>query len=348
MDKPSISVIVPVFNRPDLVIETIRSVQAQSLGNWELILVDDHSTDETPEVVRQLAANDDRIRFYRRQSQTKGPAACRNEGIGHATSELIVFLDSDDLLAPHCLERRVAYMREQGAGLDFAVFQTEVFREAPGDIGLCFNRLDYENDIEHFLLGDNCWITTGPLWRKAVLAAVGGWNEALLGPDDWELTLRVLLRGCRYQKVDIVDSYFRMNNVERKSVSGQSGEQDHICNGLQAIDFVNHHLHGVEKESEYRDLLRYQAYIRCYDLCATHHHGAYAWAATRLFRRGIFRLRDLTIAYAIALMGALMDRLSLLTDHLVWQRFRREREIFQERWQYKWVCPTTQNESADE
>ncbi len=341
MLEPQISVIMAAYNRADLIGDSIRSVQKQTLQEWELIVVDDGSTDGTPDVVAGYADGDARIRFYHRQFDRKrdGGAVCRNEGVGYARSDLLVFLDSDDLMAPECLARRVAFMQTEGSDLDFVVFQTEVFRQAPGDMGLCFNRLDYADDIEHYLMKDAIWISTGPTWRREPFLKMGCWNESLASSLDWELTTRALIKGLRYQKVDVVDSYFRMNNGQRKSVTGRAMELGTIRYGLLAIEFVNSYLYGVNKEKKYRSLLRYSAYIRCYDLCTTHHHGAYAMAATRLFWRRLFRFRDLVVAYAIALVGALMDRLSSVTDRLVWQRFPRERESFKERWQYKWVCP---------
>lgn len=338
MDKPAISVIVPVYNRPDLVVDTIRSVQAQSLADWELIIVDDHSTDETPEVVGQLARQDARIRFYRRQSDVKGPSVCRNEGVGYATSGLIIFLDSDDLLAPDCLKNRVNYMRDHGGELDFAVFQTEVFQKTPGDSGLCFNCLSYEDDIAHFLLKDACWITTGPLWRREALLRIGGWNEQIFGHDDWELSMRALIKGLRYRKVDVVDAYFRVENVSRGSLSGSSMAPDRIQNSLLADELIFDLLMGVEKERDCKALMRYAAFIRCFDLCSAHHQKLYISNVLRLYRRGILCFSDVAVAVRVALMAAIMDRFSAATDRLVWGRFQSERACLGQTWQYKWVC----------
>jgi glycosyltransferase involved in cell wall biosynthesis len=337
MNDPLISVITPAFNRSDLIVQTIKSVQAQTLVQWELIIVDDHSTDETPQVIRQFAGQDERIRFYIRQSVIKGPAACRNEGAGYAKSDLIVFLDSDDLLAPHCLEQRVAYMREHGANLDFAVFQTEVFKETPGDMGVCFNRLDYPDDIKHFLLNDNIWISTGPLWRRSTLLSLGGWNERIFGPDDWELSVRALLSGLRYQKIDRVDSYFRTDNVARGTISGRALEPVRICNSLFAMECAFPLVRKSEKASEYARLLRYSMFMRSIDLCAAHCRGMFMSRVFRLYRKRMLRFPDCLVAVGVASIAMVIGRLSVLNDHLVWGRYKEQQEYLGDRWQYKWV-----------
>ncbi len=346
MLEPQISVIMAAYNRADLIGDSIRSVQEQTLAEWELIVVDDGSTDGTPEVVRRYADDDVRIRFYHRQWDRKrdGGAVCRNEAVSHARSDLLVFLDSDDLMAPECLARRVAFMQTEGADLDFVVFQTEVFRQAPGDMGGCFNRLDYDDDLEHHLLNDACWISTGPTWRREAFLKLGGWNEALACGLDWELTARALIMGLRYRKVDVVDSFFRVNLGNRVSVSGPSREVMRIRNSIFSRALVYGYLEGHIHASRYRAILRYSLFVRCFDLCEAHHYRAYALTAWHLFTKRIFRSRDLAIAILVVTMRVLMDRLSAISDRLVSYRFQKERTVLHNSCQYKWVCPNTGSE----
>lgn len=95
MDRPTVSVVVPTYNRATLLPAAIRSVQAQTWPDWELIIVDDGSTDGTPAAVAPLLEEDTRLRLLA-NAGAAGPAGARNTGIGAARGRLVAFLDSDD------------------------------------------------------------------------------------------------------------------------------------------------------------------------------------------------------------------------------------------------------------
>nr|WP_231367517.1 glycosyltransferase family 2 protein [Thioalkalivibrio sp. AKL6] len=116
-----ISVVTPLYNAADRVEEGVRSVQAQSLLDWELLVVDDASTDDSVARVEALAADDTRIRVLRLE-RNAGPAVARNAGIREARGRYIAFLDSDDAWAPEKLARQVALM-ERGAVFSFTAME---------------------------------------------------------------------------------------------------------------------------------------------------------------------------------------------------------------------------------
>lgn len=136
--SPQVSVVIPLFNRAELIRETLDSLRVQTLTRWEAIVVDDGSTDAGPEVVQEMGGEDPRIRFLRRSAQQKGASVCRNEGLNAARADFVVFLDSDDCLAPHCLARRAAKLNAHPE-LAFAVFGAELFESVPGDLNLQWN-----------------------------------------------------------------------------------------------------------------------------------------------------------------------------------------------------------------
>src|SRR5579862_5510174 len=107
---PAVSIITPTKNRLTLLRETIHSVQQQTSPDWEHIIVDDGSTDGTDEFVLGLAETDSRVRYIPRPGG-EGANVCRNLGLRSSRGEFVVFLDSDDLLAPECLEVRVQATR---------------------------------------------------------------------------------------------------------------------------------------------------------------------------------------------------------------------------------------------
>jgi teichuronic acid biosynthesis glycosyltransferase TuaG len=108
--RPELSVIVGAFNSSATIEETVRSVQAQTLADWELIVVDDGSTDTTAEIVSGLTANDARIKLIRQANA--GTASARNAGAAEARGRYWCFLDADDMLLPSYLESQSAFIGE--------------------------------------------------------------------------------------------------------------------------------------------------------------------------------------------------------------------------------------------
>lgn len=111
--KPTVTVITALYNSAGFIGETIESVQAQSFSDWEMILVDDCSTDRSVEIVGAYAAEDSRIRLVQ-LAQNSGPAVARNRAIEEAHGRYLAFLDSDDRWHPEKLTRQLAFMRETG------------------------------------------------------------------------------------------------------------------------------------------------------------------------------------------------------------------------------------------
>src|ERR1700723_3850662 len=119
---PRVSIVTPTRNRLTLLGQTLDSVAAQTLIDWEHIVVDDGSDDGAARMMRARVSADPRVRYIVREGERSGANVCRNIGIRAASAPLVVLLDSDDLLAPTCLERRAEVMT-RNADLDFATFQ---------------------------------------------------------------------------------------------------------------------------------------------------------------------------------------------------------------------------------
>lgn len=117
-----VSIITPAYNAENFLCETIMSVQAQTYKDWELIIVDDCSTDYTNLLAKDYAKEDGRIKVIR-APQNGGVAKARNIGLENATGEYIAFVDSDDLWKPDKLEKQLAFMQEKGCVLSYTDFQ---------------------------------------------------------------------------------------------------------------------------------------------------------------------------------------------------------------------------------
>ncbi|WP_411359015.1 glycosyltransferase family 2 protein [Pseudidiomarina salilacus] len=119
---PLVSIIMPVFNVEDFVAESIRTVLHQTYSNWELIIIDDHSTDASLGVVTSFSA-DDRIKIFTNEKNLGG-AGARNRGINAASGKYIAFLDSDDLWLPTKLERQIAFMEKHKISFSYTGYQS--------------------------------------------------------------------------------------------------------------------------------------------------------------------------------------------------------------------------------
>jgi glycosyltransferase involved in cell wall biosynthesis len=208
LNSPVITVITPTKNRVALLIETMNSVQQQTWPHWEHLIVDDGSTDGTLDEIRRRAASDDRVRLVIREGAASGANVCRNLGTRESRGRYLVFLDSDDLLAPDCLGLRAQVM-DRNTDLDFAAFRSLDFERVPGDLLRPTDKQLSGDDLFRFMLLEIPWGTTGPVWRKTSLIDLGGFDESLPGWQDVELHIRAICAGAKYQRFSKVDYYYR-------------------------------------------------------------------------------------------------------------------------------------------
>lgn len=133
-----VSIVIPHFNRSQLLAETLNSIRRQTSTQWEVIVVDDGSDAAELEAVEQL--QDEQIRVLRRTDGIKGPSRCRNLGAAAANGDFLLFLDSDDLLAPWCVQERINCLRHR-PDADAVVIPTALFHAQPGDTPDLWNEL---------------------------------------------------------------------------------------------------------------------------------------------------------------------------------------------------------------
>ncbi|MBC7784654.1 MAG: glycosyltransferase family 2 protein [Burkholderiales bacterium] len=218
---PSISIIIPTHNRGELLMQTIASVQAQTNRDFECVVVDDHSTDDTASRMQAVLDTDSRFTMISVPSGRRGAQAARNIGIERAKGDYVMLLDSDDLLAPHCIEQRIAVM-QSNPQLDFVVFPCECFIKQPGDVSLLWNVQTSEPDLDRFLKGDVPWQTTSPIWKRDAIVSLLPWPEDVPVAQDWEFHIRALARRMQYARFGSVDHYWRQAESERESIGKNS------------------------------------------------------------------------------------------------------------------------------
>ena len=310
-NMPLVSIVIPSFNRCDLIRETIESVQAQTIADWELLVVDDGSTDNTQEVVRSYAELDGRIRFMERTHQPKGPSSCRNIGIAAARAPYCMFLDSDDLLAPSCLAGRTS-VASAAPDVAMHVFQMQFFYSQPGDADQLFMYADANDALGSSLLQGSPWGITCPLWQTEVLRNLEGFDERLQSSEDWDLHIRAFVSGYTYKIYPIVDCFCRQGLV---SLTSQHKNAAHL---LQKIDlyirlgrlFDERHL-----ATSYKTRLAGKCLVLCGELNEVGERDAADNAWARFGHEGVLTARERNIGrvYLHLRRGVFTNQSGLLT-----------------------------------
>ena len=205
-----ISIIIPNYNKARSIAETLQSICNQGYDNWECIIVDDQSNDNSKEIIELFVKRDYRFSFYERpNNRTKGPSSCRNIGIEKAVGDYIIFLDSDDLLADYCLKERInAFLIN--LDFDFLVFQMERFQTTPKlHTKESLDIVSSEHAITKFLELHSLWQVTSPIYKTTFIRHINGFNEALRSFEDIEIAIKSISFSSKYIIFNNIDSFYR-------------------------------------------------------------------------------------------------------------------------------------------
>ncbi|HHP7246229.1 MAG TPA: glycosyltransferase [Elainellaceae cyanobacterium] len=222
---PLISVIIPMFNAENTIRETIDSVLQQTLTDFEIIVIDDGSTDASLDAVKHI--HDSRIRVL--SQPNSGAPASRNRGLAESTGEFIAFLDADDVWTPDKLAAQIdALQTNPDAAVAYSWTQ---FIDESGQVLSSGRRITVSNDAYEKLLVMN-FLENGsnPLIRRPALAEIGGFDESLLSSQDRDLYLRLAMR-YRFVTVPKYQILYRMTSG---SITSNLSRQER-----QALEFVN-------------------------------------------------------------------------------------------------------------
>ena len=179
-----ISIIIPAFNSEKFIGETLESLYIQGYKHWECLIIDDGSNDKTELIVQDFVHKDKRFKYHKRSDEySSGGNGARNQGVALALYPNLMFLDSDDLVLPNCLENRMKFINDRGPG-DLFVFHTGSFYKVLGDSDICWNKVTPKESnhelIIRFLNQDMPWCTNGVVWNTDFLKRIGGYGICLL------------------------------------------------------------------------------------------------------------------------------------------------------------------------
>jgi len=227
-----ISVILPTFNRSNMIVRSICSVLNQTYKDFELIIVDDGSTDCTQDMVSRI--KDSRIRYIRHE-KNKGAAAARNTGIKAAQCDLIAFQDSDDEWVPEKLEKQIKAILALPD--DFGVIYSAFWRLGKQKIYIPRkNILMKEGWMYKQLLYGNIVGMPVSLIKKECFNVVGGFSENLRALEDWELFLRIS-KFFKFKYIDepLVLSYETEGSVSKNVLAHAEAYEYILANNYSAI-----------------------------------------------------------------------------------------------------------------
>jgi glycosyltransferase involved in cell wall biosynthesis len=208
-----VSVIVPAYNYGRFIGSTLESVEAQTLHQWECIVVDDGSADDTSRVVEHFCQKDSRFNYI--YQNNSGPSAARNTGIRSSAGKYLQFLDADDLIEPRKLECQVNYL-ERHPEVDIVYDHTWYFDSTDPQK----RRLSRSGSNERYppeirgsgsealksLVKINHMTPVAPLVRRSVIESVGDFDESFDRVEDWDYWLRCAAKGMRFQRCEFTNA----------------------------------------------------------------------------------------------------------------------------------------------
>lgn len=207
---PRVSVVMSVFNGERFLAECIVSILAQTYDDFELIIIDDGSTDSTPTILASFVRADDRVRVMRNAGNSGIPVSV-NRGLDAAAGELVARMDADDVSPPHRLQVQVAYLDAHpdvaAAGSRYEEFTTDVNVRTPGRIPAGGLRG-----------GNPPFPQSSMLARRTAITAAGAYDPRFNVAEDHDLFLRMAHAGCRFAVLDDTLLHRRLHddNVSRR------------------------------------------------------------------------------------------------------------------------------------
>jgi glycosyltransferase involved in cell wall biosynthesis len=223
LNSSLISVIMPCYNASQFIKESIESVLGQTYKNWELIIVDDGSTDSTSEIIKMYVDVDNRIQYWYQDNGKQGKA--RNLGISKSRGYYLAFLDADDLWLPEKLSTQIIEIEKYNVDLVFS--DSYVFNDCEADnFSQKMNvspKLFYDQTSVKLFLESNRIPILTVLVKKEKIISTGGFSEQVQNVEDYHLWLKLLMSNCTFYSSNFISSKYRVHqNSETAGINSAS------------------------------------------------------------------------------------------------------------------------------
>lgn len=253
---PEISIIVPCYNQGQFLNECLTSILNQKFTDWECIIVNDGSPDETDEIAKSWLLKDERFVYISKENE--GLSMARNSGLKIAKGNWIQFLDCDDLIEENKLLESSKFFNQ---GIDIII---SGYRYFEGDEGpkssrifgrnyflpeVCLDRSDTIDRLPLFF-ERNPFVISSPIYKREIFEEIGGFDSRLDALEDWEFNLRCCIKGYSMQHIGYFPKSKTLIRLHQSSLMRQSKKMD-----INLIRFKN----LLETDEKYRD--SYKAYL---------------------------------------------------------------------------------------
>ena len=239
---PILSIIMPCYNQAQYIDEAIQSVIRQTYKDWELIIVDDGSTDDSFSIAKRYAQSDIRIKAF--SQENGGPSKARNNGVKRSSGKYIMFFDSDDRLALQYLDIGVQYMTSHP---ECTVFYSRLkrFGKMNDEVGIHF--ISYEQELCVSSLFLTCII------KRSDFVRIGGFDEQMKGYEDWEMFIRLLYHNDNVYQYPEIMFFYRWNmdegSVNLQAIRRSKEIMEYIYDKNRAIydEYFGNPIHSIQQ-----------------------------------------------------------------------------------------------------
>lgn len=268
--NPLVSVIIPCYNQDKYLNETLQSVSDQTYPDWECIMVDDGSTDDSARVIASFVATDPRFVYIYKKNE--GVSKARNVGLENANGQFIQFLDADDLLEAQKIERSLQEIKNnkdlQIVVTNFKMISSDSKEVFPPFCEIKNDSLTFENFLFNFF---SIQLQCG-FFNKKLFESIR-FPESLSAQEDWVVWIKILKDNPSYIFIDIPLAFYRINPSGRMNTIGADDNQIKVLNCLKEIltyeqfyqfsvnivtknfstnKTLNKNLNALKKSSEYK------------------------------------------------------------------------------------------------
>ena len=243
LTDPVITIIMATYNRAHLIAQTLDSIQNQSFEEWECLIIDDGSTDQTHEILTPYLEKENRFKYYKRLPEYgKGLPGCRNYGLDIASGKYIIFFDDDDIVHPENL--KLSLYELEKSDVSYCRFLRETFTgefliEFDPSRNYTTNSLDI-SDLPDIITGIIPFNSCQILWEKECFKN-NRFNESLMYAEEWDCFSRILITGVKGINIQKVLFYGRKHP---ESNTGEFWKKDELRreSNIRAVKIVFNNL----------------------------------------------------------------------------------------------------------
>ena len=229
-----VSIITPCYNSKSTIQETIQSVLAQTYPHWEMLIIDDCSTDGSDVIIQQYCKQDARIKYFKTEKPSGSPALPRNIGLDHARGDYICFLDSDDCWFPEKLEEQMKFITQHGYDFVYSNYEKMSFE------GERNNRIIRTKHFSNYR--DNLKTCEIPCLMALLKREIIGGTRFITNEskEDYIFWLAILKKGITAYNTNLVHGLYRESYKSRSSNKiNMAKAQWHILRHIEKINLIS-------------------------------------------------------------------------------------------------------------